>query len=57
MAKKELTTMERGEAFKKEYEELCKKYNCEVGFTPDWRYSEDGNDWRLVIRPVIVPKN
>lgn len=55
MTEKELTQEERAKNFETEYTELCRKHGFRHGYQPHWRYSQDGNDFRLVIKPVIVP--
>ena len=50
------TLEERAQDFEKEYEALCNKYGLQHGYQPGWRFSEDGNDYRLQIRRVVVVK-
>jgi len=43
------TEDEKDVLFWEEYQELCKNYKRGLTTTPAWRFSEDGNDFRLVI--------
>ncbi len=55
MAKKKVvvTDEQQDQAFLNAYQALCKKYNRTLAPAPVWRYSEDGNDFRLQINFAI----
>lgn len=41
------------EKFLKEYQKLVEKYKRTLSFSPSWRHSQDGNDFRLVINTTL----
>jgi len=53
MSSNELTPEEMDAKFLTEYQELCDKYERGLSMTPAWRYSQDGNDFRLVINAGV----
>ena len=58
MAKKKVSNKPKTENeldtdFRTKYEALCKRYNRTITAEPGWRYSGDGNDYRLVMRLVV----
>ncbi len=44
-----LTEQKKDEAFLADYQKLCNKYKRGLQASPAWRFSQDGNDFRLVI--------
>jgi len=55
--KQPLTEEEKDQKFLEEYEKVCKKHNRRILGSPNWRYSQDGNDFRLVINLVVARTN
>ena len=56
-SKKELTKEEKDQKYLDEYEKLCVKHNRRIMASPNWRYSEDGNDFRLIINLSVMRTN
>jgi len=42
------------EAFKKGYEELCKKHEMQIASYPTFRYSQESQDFRVQIVTEII---
>ena len=51
--KTELTEEEKDQKFLEVYQQLCEKYKRGIQASPAWRYSEDGNDFRLIINITV----
>ena len=43
----------RDREFEAAYKKLCEKHQRGLTATPSWRFSQDGNDFRLIINMVI----
>ena len=52
-SKPEKTEEQIDQAFVEEYNKLCEKHKRRLTFRPDWRFSADGNDYRLTIVSVV----
>ena len=55
MAKKKVLTEEqKNKVFLEAYQELCDKHQRGLSFSPAWRYSQDGNDFRLTVNVQVI---
>ncbi len=45
---------EKNQLFFDEYKKLCEKYGLRINAVPGWRFSSDGNDFRMVINLVVA---
>ena len=50
----ELTEEQKDEKFLEEYNKLCNKHKRVVVPAPEWRFSQDGNDYRLTIKLLVA---
>ena len=50
----DVTEEQKDEKFLAEYEKLCAKDKRNVIGVPGWRFSQDGNDYRLVIELKVA---
>ena len=49
MSSKVLTEEEKDEQFVEAYNKLCEKHGRSIITAPTWRFSADGNDFRLAL--------
>lgn len=54
MTSEKKTDQERVDEFLKEYRELCQKHKLQLIVTPQWRFSPDGNDFRLQLQEQVI---
>ena len=47
------TEEEKDQEFLEAYKKLCDKHKRGLTATPSWRFSQDGNDFRLVINLAV----
>ena len=47
------TEEEKDQDFLDAYKKLCEKHKRGLTATPSWRFSQDGNDFRLVINMQV----
>ena len=47
------TEEEKDQEFFDAYKKLCDKYKRGLSAVPAWRFSQDGNDFRLVINLAV----
>lgn len=47
--KKEKTEEELDQEYLIAYQDICTKFNRVLKARPDWRFSTDGNDWRMTL--------
>ena len=47
------TEEEKDQEFLDAYKKLCEKHKRGLTATPSWRFSQDGNDFRLVINMQV----
>lgn len=48
------TPEQKDQAFLDEYKKLCEKHSRGLSAAPSWRFSQDGNDFRLVINMQVT---
>lgn len=51
--KKAQTEEEKDQAFLSDYQKVCNKHRRGLQASPAWRFSQDGNDFRLVINMSV----
>ena len=47
------TEEQKDQEFLEAYKKLCDKHKRGLSATPAWRFSQDGNDFRLVVNLAI----
>jgi len=50
---KESVEKQKDQKFLDEYKKLCEKYKRGLSTVPAWRFSPDGNDFRLIINIAV----